>query len=426
MRSLALALHAALVLAAGAADAPPSAEQLTARLAAESWHARERAAARLLALGEKARPALEEALDHPDPEVRHRARQILARLRWHPPDGLPERLADAWEHYHLLPEGHRIMLLTRMTSELGKRAAPVLRRVLRHDSSEKIRRQAVSRLTRLDPDAAEEELRRLADEGAAPWAAEQLARHLTSRGKTDQAIEVYEAARRKLPDEERLAARLAYLYQQKGQWAKARDLFAQLVQTAEQGMRKYGAKLGRCHLEMGQRQKAEQVWRQMLRDLGDSPHAYQMLARAYESAGNHEMALQALREGCKEHPRDFGLLSRLGQKLASAGKHTEAADILEKARRTSPSHYQRRMINNQLARVLKEAGDLEAYVRRHEQKLAELDREIADILRTLVQRYLDAGNRASARRTLARLVDLFPDSPHARWARSQLEALGGH
>ena len=80
MTAFAPQLLALAALAAGPAD-EATLDRLIAQLGAESWHKREAAAEHILRLGQRATPALERALEHADPEVRTRARALLARLR---------------------------------------------------------------------------------------------------------------------------------------------------------------------------------------------------------------------------------------------------------------------------------------------------------------------------------------------------------
>ncbi|MFP4058540.1 MAG: HEAT repeat domain-containing protein [Candidatus Brocadiia bacterium] len=61
---------------------PP--QELVAQLGSADWRQRQEASRRLAALGEVARPALEQAARSPDPEVAWRAEQLLQRIR--PPE----------------------------------------------------------------------------------------------------------------------------------------------------------------------------------------------------------------------------------------------------------------------------------------------------------------------------------------------------
>jgi len=73
--------------------------------------------------------------------------------------------------------------------------------------------------------------------------------------------------------------------------------------------------------------------------------------------------------------------------------------------------------------VLRASGQLAAYVRRKEEGLAALDREIAGLLLELAGRRLAEGDGAGARAALERLIALYPDTPHARDAARRLHDL---
>lgn len=101
-----------LAAARAAPDAPPSPREIDrwiAELGSDTVRARDEAAERLLAADEAARPAVEKALTHPDPEVARAARSLLARMDAIPAqiirmgrkgirkDLLGERWFTAWE-----------------------------------------------------------------------------------------------------------------------------------------------------------------------------------------------------------------------------------------------------------------------------------------------------------------------------------------
>jgi tetratricopeptide (TPR) repeat protein len=419
-------LYAALALGLGAAPAPPpKPERLVAQLGAQDWHEREAAAVRLLAVGEAAVPALQRALDHPDLEVRYRARALLARLRWKAPDRLSETLAGAWEQYDFLPENQRLMLLSRITAELRKDAVAILRRVLKHDPSPMVRRQALMHIMGQDRNAAEGDLRALAAQDEADaWAITQLGQLLAGRGEVDAAIKVYEAARQKDPKNSRLSMALAQLYERKGRWHIAGKLYAELVKTEPEGVRRYGVKVGHCFYKAGETEQAEAAWAEMIRALGDGPDAYTLLSRAYEGVGAKEKALDALRQGAQKHPRDFEILRNLGRKLADAGQNEDAVAVLERAHRLVPSNYQSRMVNADLVRVLRATNRLEAFLKEREAALERLDAALAADFRKLAERHLAAGRRDAARQALERLVTLYADRDEGRWAAEALRKLG--
>jgi len=418
-------LLAALVATALGA-APPrqdDGDRLAAGLGSASWAEREAAARKLVALGKQAIPALERALDSRDAEVRHRAAQLIRRLRWELPPGLSRPVAAAMEHYASLPEPQRLELLSKVVRELGSEAAVVLRQVLRVDPSAAARKQALDRLARIDLAAAEVELRALAAEkGSAVWALEQLGNLLYRRGQAEGAIAAFEQARAAGSKDPALRLSLARLHKRSRQWAKARQLYLELLEGEKESL-DILRELGQCHYMLGERAEAEAAWRRMVRAQRHSPQAYLWLARAYSGIGAADKELSALREGCDRHPGDYELLRQCGRALLRERLFAEAVSIYERALGTDGAEYQRRAITIELARVLRASGQLAAYVRRKEEGLAALDREIAGLLLELAGRRLAEGDGAGARAALERLIALYPDTPHARDAARRLHDL---
>jgi tetratricopeptide (TPR) repeat protein len=412
-----------LTAGAVAAEAPdPGAvERYIAQLSSESWQEREAASAMLLSLGEGARKALEGATSSADPEVRYRARELLTRLRWQPPEGLEGSLADSWRDYNMLSESQRITLLTRMTGQLKEKAVDAVVQVLRHDGSDRVRRQALNRLSTIDAARAEKEIEALAkQEASRKWALPQLAQFHSSRGRTKEAIEAYEQAAALDDQNEATLSALARLYERGEEWAKARKLYEKLTKLSPEGVRRYGVKSGTCLWREGEREKAVALWERMIEEQGHTPEAYTNTAYAYERVGAGEEAIELLRRGTARHPNDYNLLRRLGGKLAEAGKTAEAIDVFFKARRAAPAHYQGFDVNAQLTRLLRDQGKLEDYLAEQEAALRKKRAAVAAQARRLAERHLEAGDLA-AQRVLERLATVFPDLPEGRWAAQKLK-----
>jgi len=399
------------------------AEQLVARLGSPDWHEREAASHRLVQLGRKAGPALEKALQSPDPEVRHRARIVLDIVRWEVPVGLSDQLAAVLRHYKMLPERERMVLLGELTRALGRDAVPVLRQALREEGDPNVRSSALRHLVALDREAARRELSELANRSdRAPWAWAALAQLLSRSGQGEAAMAAYEKARGAGNREKPVAEALARLYTTHSRWAKARDLFAELVE-AEPDNPYFYLQLGRCHHMLGEEAAAEAVWRKLIKTTGNDPNAYIWLASAYEGIGRREKALAALQEGVRRHPAAFDLLRRLAETLAASGRFDEALATFEEAQRAAQSPYQRRALNMELATRLRNAGKFEEYLRAKETQAARLDDEIVSLLKRLVAGHIAAGETVAARRALVRLLNLYPMTAHARWAAGKLREL---
>jgi len=399
------------------------AERLVARLGSPDWHEREAASHQLVQLGRRAAPALQGALSSPDPEVRHRARLLLDLVRWEVPVGLSDQLAAVLRHYKMLPERERMVLLGELTRALGREAVPILRQALREEPDTNVRSSALRHLVALDLEAARRELADLARRAdRAPWAWAELAQLLSRAGEREAATAAYEKARAAGNRQKAVAEALARLYIAQAHWARARDLFSELL-TAEPDNPYYYLQLGRCHHMLGDQAAAEAVWRKLIEVTGSDPNAYIWLASAYEGIGRREKALEALREGVRRHPVAFDLLRRLAETLAASGMSEEAIATFEKAQRAAQSPYQRRALNIGLASRLRSAGKLAGYLRRKENQAARLDDAIVALLRKLVATRLAAGQTEAARKALIKVLSLYPLSPHARWAAGKLREL---
>lgn len=418
----------AYAFALAALLAPPAEgatlERLVARLGAKNWHQREAAAEDIRRVGHHAADALTRALKHPDAEVRHRARALLDELRWRPPTGLPPLLAAALKHYADLPEDRRSSTLVQMANAVAERAVPFLRKALRHDPSLSVRHTALERLARLDLRAAESDLRAVADQPRfRAWAATALGDLLARANRTDDAIVAYEKARKADPTDAGTLSALAGLYERKADWRKAITAYTALI-AAKPRETGYRIKLGWAHYRLGEKPKADAIWRDALARAGHSRRAFMLVAHTYEQAGAKTKALEILRQGCAIHKADFELRRRLANALLYAGRAAEAVEAFHQAAARAPTEYQRQAITRELGRALRRSGRLEAYVERENRELAQLDRQIAALMHALARRRLADGRRDEARRLLERLTKLYPKSEEARRAAKTLAELG--
>jgi len=413
-------------LFAGILAAPPGEQPVdhwVGQLGAARWQEREAASQQLLEIGKEAVPALQHALDGKDPEVRHRARQLLERLRWQTDVSLPPPLATQMEQYPFLPEDQRLNLLTRITNELREGAAPLLRQVLRSDPSDTVRRIALGRLINLDPQAAEAELRQLVDRGGSAWAAAALGDLLTRLGKEENAIAAYESVRKLNPKDAQAAVALARIYERRNDWAKARDLYAELTAAQPENV-PYRMNLGRCLYRLGQPEKAEAVWKGIVEGRGAGPTAFLWLANAYQTVGAPDKALAILRQGVEKNPNDASLVRYLGSMLNREGKTAEAIAAYEKALRGAELDHLRRAAGSDLGHLLRESGQLDAYLARQKADPAEARPQAVPLLRRLAESYLEMSDRPSAAKVLRRLRTLSPDGDDAKWATESLRRIG--
>jgi len=424
MKACLVGLALAALCRAGAPAPSQTVQECIAKLGSESWQEREAASAMLLSLGSAAREALEAASTSTDPEVKYRTRELLMRLRWQPPKGLSGGLAEAWGSYEELSESQRITLLTRMTGELKGEATDAVVKVLRHDRSERVRRQALSRLTRIDARRAEAELTALADrDDTRGWALAQLGQLRAGQGRTQEAVAAYERARAAGSEDERVLSALARLHERREEWPKARELYEALVDASPDGLRRYGTKSGMCYWREGERKKAKAMWQRMLEEQAHAPELYTSIAHAYETLGATAEAIALLRKGAAKHPHDYNLLRRLAQKLGEAGKGADAIDALLQARQAAPAEHHGLDVSGELARLLREQGRLQAYLAEQEASLRKRRAAVAAQTRRTAERHLKGEDGAASRKILGRLAGAFADLPEGRWAAEQLERM---
>jgi tetratricopeptide (TPR) repeat protein len=422
---VALSLAKAIVLAALLAPSPSedALARLIARLGSENWHEREAAAEEILRLGPAAAEPLAQALKHPDPEVRSRARLLLDQLRWRPPSGLPPALAAALENFADLPDDRRASLLAQVANAAGDRSVPFLRQTLRNDRSLDVRKAALDRLARLDPRAAEADLRAFAAEKPPQtWVHAALGDLLARAGRFDDAIAAYEAARQADWTNSDILLPLASLYERKGDWRKAVPIYTALI-PARPTEPRYRVQLGWCHFRLGEQAQAEAAWRDIPFHYGHSREAYLLLASTYQQAGNPEKAIAALRAGIERHEKDFELSRRLAATLLDAGRADEAIAAFRQAADLATTQYQQQSITQELGRALRATGQIDAYVQREETELAKLDAQIVQLTEALVQRALADGDTPKARTLLERLTTLYPSTPAAARAAQRLKDL---
>jgi len=415
-------LACALLLAAPPKDATLG--RLVEQLGADSWHVREAAAEALLQHGAEAADALTRALDHRDAEVRHRARNLLAQLRWHPPPGLPAALAAALRDYADMPEDRRAAILGQVAHSAKSRAVPLLREALRNDRSLTVRKTALEHLARYDLAAAEAGLRTLTTVPRfKEWATAALGDLLVRADRVDDAIEAYELARRTDWTNTHVLAALASLYERRALWRQCIPVYRALATARPQEIQ-YWIRLGWCHYQLHERPQAERVWNDALERRGHTQGAYREVANAFLKTGARDKVLDVLRRGCDRHKESYELRRHLASALLAAGRTDDAIATYREAERLAPTQHQQQAISRELGRVLQRAGRLDEHVAREEAELKRMDGQIAPILEALVRRYARAGQMAKARATLARLRALYPQSDAARRAAEALQGAG--
>lgn len=164
-----------------------SPEALVRDIGADDYATRERATAALCRLGAAALPALEQVENSPDPEVRVRARSILADLRLGITPDWPDELATLARGYRHLDGAARTEALQRLAGTLKLQAVPFL--LATRVGTE---RDTVDRLLREMAEAGIQEMRRALKRNE-PAALFKLAEQYRSLGVTDPRLLYLEA-----------------------------------------------------------------------------------------------------------------------------------------------------------------------------------------------------------------------------------------
>ncbi|MDD4892070.1 MAG: hypothetical protein PHU85_19280 [Phycisphaerae bacterium] len=109
---------------------------LIADLGAQRPDVRENAQATLRRIGPKAIPALEEACRSDNPEVRVRARDVLADVRMGVQPDWPADVVLLMRHYAKLPENERVKAINRVAEAIQENSAPFLDVCIRQGRTE--------------------------------------------------------------------------------------------------------------------------------------------------------------------------------------------------------------------------------------------------------------------------------------------------
>ncbi len=123
--------------------------KLIERLGDPSGPVRAQALDALVALGDKAVPALKQAEKHRDPEVRWRAAEALRRLHWQIAPKLAARIGELMAGFEKRPVGEREMVCRDLAMVGLSDSVPTLKRILTTDPSNAVRQAAARALVLL-------------------------------------------------------------------------------------------------------------------------------------------------------------------------------------------------------------------------------------------------------------------------------------
>jgi tetratricopeptide (TPR) repeat protein len=123
--------------------------KLVERLGDPGCAVRDQASEALVALGDKAVPALQKAEKHADAEVRLRARAALHRIKWQIGEKLATRIGDLMDGFEKRPVGEREMVCRDLSIVGLSDSVPTLKRILGADPSNAVRQAAARALVLL-------------------------------------------------------------------------------------------------------------------------------------------------------------------------------------------------------------------------------------------------------------------------------------
>ena len=183
--------------------APAGVPKLIAQLGSESHPQREKAMEALVALGQRAVPALEAARKHTDAEVRWRVALALHRIHWRIGARLAARIGDLMDGFERRRVGEREMVCRDLALAGLTDAVPTLMRILTTDPSQAVRQAAARALVLLGDDG----LKALLDAGVKTKGLDRytvsvrvhIGNSYLERGELEKALVEYEKARKLEP-----------------------------------------------------------------------------------------------------------------------------------------------------------------------------------------------------------------------------------
>ncbi len=146
-RTLLIAGLALLVSAAATSDEADVSEYID-RIGDESFESRREATWALVELGDRALPALAEAAESDDPEVRTRARFARRMIQWRFNLDLAEKVGDPFANWAAMEWYERERAVMDVGAMGGEHAVPSLEQVLKTEESDAVRRAAAVCLLR--------------------------------------------------------------------------------------------------------------------------------------------------------------------------------------------------------------------------------------------------------------------------------------
>lgn len=219
---------------AAEAELPADPPSLVPRLGDPSCATRDQALEALVALGEKAVPALQKAADSTDPEVRWRARTALRRIHWQIGPKLAQRIGDLMHDFENRPIGQREMICRDLAIVGLSDSVPTLKRILAADPSNAVRQAAARALVLLGDEGIAALLEAgVKTDGLNPYTVAvriHLGNSYLERSEYDKALEQYKKAIELEPKNSIVLYNLACTYSRMKKLEEALDALERAVQ----------------------------------------------------------------------------------------------------------------------------------------------------------------------------------------------------
>ncbi len=323
--------------AAAQDEKPPSEKEIRAlieQLGADSYEEREAAHQKLLEAGEAAEPYLQEALNHPDLEVRIRAEDILRRMKWRLPAAVKKLLkpetVDKLETFQEHEPRERRELLGMLVSRAPVLSVSFCIRVLLYEKDNLVLSIAAGNVSE---NATVEDipgLKKAVKVHKNYILLRTLADLLVLDGKIKEAVTAYEQAHEMKPDDSTIVGKLAALYRRAEMWDKAAKLYTSILQK-HPGNISHLERLGEALWRQDKKDEALRAWQDIVKKNPASEIAYIKLADILVKYGLPDRAAPVLEEGMEKF-KVYRFPMRLAAIAVGRGDKDAAAEYLHSAR----------------------------------------------------------------------------------------------
>jgi tetratricopeptide (TPR) repeat protein len=242
---------------------------------------------------------------------------------------------------------------------------------------------------------------------------------LTIRRNQDyrSAVRMWETVVARAPDNPRGHGNLGRAWMEQGDLARAIDCFERSL--ALRLSAKTLANLGTAHARLGDPAAAEGFYRRSLEVNPGLADVHFSLGNALRLQGRTDEAIHEYEKAARQDPSSEEALVNLGSCLLASGRAEEALERFQQALLLPPSTV---LENLQAARALLVLGRPAEALARAERASALAQQQNPDVLETLAEACLAAGELERSAAALERALALVPDQRAGRVQRERLRA----